>query len=92
MKRNLETWADCPAEVRRTLERLHAAVPHLVARLRPDAPLDSCGFDSLEVVELLCAVESACGVRLATEDADAGTTGGELLARIAARTPVPAAS
>ena len=86
-----DPWTTSPAEVRHVVERLRAAVPHLVARLRPDGPLSACAFDSLEVVELLCAFEAACGVRLATGEAEAGTTGTELLARVASRSrPFPA--
>jgi acyl carrier protein len=92
MNPNLDLWNDSPAEVRQTVERLRAVVPHLVNRLRPGTPLDSCGFDSLEVVELLCAIETACGVRLAIDEADGRTTGAELLARIAARAPTPVAA
>lgn len=83
-------WAAAPAEVQECVQRLRELVPHLIARLRPSVPLDASGFDSLEVVEFLCAVESACGVRLAIEDADPRTTAAELLALIARRSPQPA--
>lgn len=86
MKPPTDPWSAAPAEVQSCVHRLRKLVPHLVARVHPTTPLETCGFDSLELVELLCAIESATGVRLAVEDADGRTTGAELFTRIAERT------
>lgn len=80
-----DPWAAAPPEVQACRQRLRSLVPHLVARVRPHAALATCGFDSLELVELLCAVEAACGVRLAVDEADERTTGLELFTLIARR-------
>lgn len=89
MNPTADPWTAAPAEVQESVQRLRELVPHLVARLRPAAPLSASGFDSLEVVEFLCAVETACGVRLAIDDADPRTPAAELLALIARRSPQP---
>src|SRR5688572_8302407 len=48
--------------------RLRRTMPHLSATLRPDATFAECGGDSLDLVELCCAIDSDYGIRLSIED------------------------
>src|SRR5687767_7379547 len=48
--------------------RIRRTMPHLCASLRPDATFAECGGDSLDLVELCCAVDSDYGIRLTVED------------------------
>ncbi|CAM3108594.1 acyl carrier protein [Rariglobus hedericola] len=54
--------------------RLARVCPTLAPRLSPDVPLIACGLDSLEFVELLCAIESEFQVRLSVDDLTPETT------------------
>jgi len=47
---------------------LRRTMPHLSATLRPDATFAECGGDSLDLVELCCAIDSDYGVRLTIDD------------------------
>jgi acyl carrier protein len=57
----------------------------LAARLEPGRPLRACGLDSLEFVDLLCAIEAEFRVRLNNEDLKPETTVDDLVALIATR-------
>ena len=67
------------------LSRLRIVCPTLAARLEPALPLRACGLDSLEFVDLLCAIEAEFRVRLTIADLPPDMTVGELLTLIAAR-------
>ncbi len=67
------------------LARLHRVCPALATRLDPDRPLRACGLDSLEFVDLLCAVEAEFSVRLGTDELRPETTLRDLAALIATR-------
>lgn len=67
------------------LSRLHSVCPTLAARLEPGRPLRACGLDSLEFVDLLCAIEAEFRVRLNNEDLKPETTVDDLVALIATR-------
>lgn len=67
------------------LARLRVVCPTLATRLDPSLPLRSCGFDSLEFVDLLCAVEAEFRVRLCITDITPELTVADLLTLIAAR-------
>jgi acyl carrier protein len=46
------------------LHRLRLCLPRLAAQLREDIPLNELGLDSMDTVELLCAIHEEFGVRL----------------------------
>ena len=48
--------------------RLRRTMPHLSATLRSDVTFAECGGDSLDLVELCCAIDSDYGIRLSIED------------------------
>jgi acyl carrier protein len=50
--------------------------------LKPDQSLMSLTMDSIDLVELLCAIESEFGVRLSDDDLESSVTVGQLAARI----------
>jgi acyl carrier protein len=65
------------------LERLARRMPqwrHLSLRL--DQSLMSLAMDSIDLVELLCAIESEFGVRLSDDDLESAVTVGQLIERI----------
>ena len=67
-------------------------MPVIVAPLRPDAPFTASGGDSIDFVELLCAIEADYGVRLTIDEIAPLQTVGELFAlvdRRATRRPAP---
>lgn len=67
------------------LTRLRVVCPALAARLSPERTLARCGLDSIELVELLCAVEAEFGVRLQLDEISADTLLETVLATIANR-------
>jgi len=83
-------WSTLPSDAQDCFARLGRLVPQLTARLRPDTTFATAGLDSLEVVELLCAIESDRGVRLSLDDLTPSTTVGDLIVLVAARAPVSA--
>ncbi len=78
-------WAGEPAGSRAIHARLLQVMPGLAGQLRPNATLMECGGDSIDLVELLCAIESDYGVRLTVDEVGALKTVGELMALINAR-------
>lgn len=67
------------------LSRLRIVCPTLAARLDPELPLRACGLDSLEFVDLLCAIEAEFRVRLTIAELTPDLTVRDLLALVAAR-------
>lgn len=67
------------------LARLRVVCPTLATRLEPDRNLRACGLDSLEFVDLLCAIEAEFRVRLTIADLAPDLTVAELLALVADR-------
>ena len=67
------------------LARLRVVCPALAARLEPGRALSACGFDSLEFVDLLCAIEAEFRVRLSVADLGPEFTVADLLALIVVR-------
>ena len=57
-------------------------MPHLSATLRPDATFAECGGDSLDLVELCCAVDCDYGIRLSIDDLASVRTMFDLLSLI----------
>ena len=67
-------------------------MPQIASVLRPDAPFGASGGDSIDLVELLCALDADYGVRLSTDDFASLRTVGELLTlvdRRATKRPSP---
>ncbi len=58
-----------PAEV---LPRLRRRLPRLAPHLNPDAPISELGLDSMDTVELLCAIHEEFGVRLGEDEFQRG--------------------
>jgi acyl carrier protein len=73
-------WQTKPDEV---LSALRRAMPHLEAALRPEIPMSQIALDSLDLVELLCVIESTFGTRIGQEDFDRAATVGDLAAIVA---------
>jgi acyl carrier protein len=73
------------AAVHAIYARLRRTMPHLSATLRPDATFAECGGDSLDLVELCCAVDSDYGIRLSLDDLGAVRTMFDLVSLIARR-------
>jgi acyl carrier protein len=46
------------------LHRLRMCLPRLASQLREDIPLNELGLDSMDTVELLCAIHEEFGIRL----------------------------
>ena len=67
------------------LDRLAQLMPHLKHRFEPDQLFRDGGFDSLDLVELLCVIESEFAVSLDDKDLAASTVG-ELAELISERT------
>ncbi len=67
------------------LEKLAIPLPHLRSRLRPEHPLNQLGLDSIDLVELLCVVESEFRVSITEHDLASVATVGGLARLIAAR-------
>ena len=66
-------------------------MPHLCATLQPDATFAECGGDSLDLVELCCAIDSDYGIRLSVDDLSSVRSMVDLLSLIdqrAVRRPV----
>jgi acyl carrier protein len=57
------------------LDRLGRRLPHLRHHFTPDQPLHDRSFDSLDLVELLCVIESEFKVSLTEQDLAADTIG-----------------
>lgn len=87
-------WQDQPPPVQAIHARLAQVMPFVVAPLRPDAPFSASGGDSIDFVELLCAIDADYGVRLTVDELSPLQTVGELLAlvdrRATKRPPAPA--
>ena len=60
------------------LDRLSLRLPHLRHALRPVRRVDELDLDSIDLVELLCAIESEFNVRLRDGDLDNAQTVGKL--------------
>src|SRR5687767_12223413 len=68
-----------PPSVQAIYTRLGHVVPELATTFRLDAPFVASGGDSIDLVELLCAIDTDYGVRLTTDDIVSLRTLGELL-------------
>jgi acyl carrier protein len=74
---------DAPDDV---LHRLSRRMPHLAHTIsQPDQTLANLGLDSIDLVELLCAIESEFDVRLNDEDLQGDVTIARLVAVIDTR-------
>ena len=60
------------------LQRLSRQLPHLRTMLEPDRSLSGMQLDSIDLVELLCAVDGEFGVRLSDDDFFNSATVGDL--------------
>jgi acyl carrier protein len=67
-----------PGCERNVLEDLSRALPHLKHLLTREQPLPAVGLDSIDLVELLCVIESEFKVRMSEEDLSSAKTVGEL--------------
>lgn len=56
------------------LHRLRLSLPRLAPLLREDVPLHELALDSMDHVELLCAIHEEFGVRLTQGDLSPGTS------------------
>ena len=82
-------WRVSPAEVDEVLQRLGRRLPHVLARVQRDSRLDELPLDSLDVVELLCAIDFEFGVRLTQEEFGRARTVADLAKVIAKRSSRP---
>lgn len=60
------------------LETLRGLLPELLAGVDLETPLAQLPMDSLDLIELLCIVQSEFGVRLTSEEFETVATLGEL--------------
>ena len=67
------------------LDRLRGRLPYLAGVLQPATRLNQLGLDSLDLVELVMAVDELFGVRLTVEDFKQERTVGELAELLATR-------
>jgi len=72
-------WQGEPPSVQAIHARLAYLLPAIVAPLRPDATFTAGGGDSIDFVELLCAIDADYGVRLSVDELAPLQTVGELL-------------
>ena len=63
--------------------RLKQCLPRFAASIEPEQALSELGFDSFDLVELLCLVEEEFRVRLEDEDFHRSKTVGDLVGLIA---------
>lgn len=61
-------WQHVPCSVQDIRARLLHVMPLVAAPLRPDQSFAASGGDSIDFVELLCAIESDYGVRLTVDE------------------------
>ena len=73
------------AEVDHVLDRLGRRLPHVLGRVNRDTPIDQLLLDSLDLVELLCAIEQEFGVTLSPEMFGRAKTAADLATVIARR-------
>jgi acyl carrier protein len=74
-----------PPPTAEVLRRLCRRLPDLMARAEPETRVDDLGMDSLDAVELLCAVEDEFSVQLSEEELSDARRVGDFAERIAAR-------
>lgn len=82
-----ENTPKATASIESVHARLLALCPTLATRLTPEAALRASGLDSLEFVELLCAIEAGFQIRLTTDDLTPETTVNQVCALILTRLP-----
>ncbi len=68
------------------LDRLRSCLPQCLHGVGPDTPLSSLGLDSLDLVELLCALEAEFHVSITLEEFESVTTAGDLAALVHRKT------
>lgn len=68
------------------LNRLRLSLPRLAPLLHDDVPMRELALDSMDFVELLCAVHEEFGIRLKEEDLNLRETLTTLAGRICAQT------
>jgi acyl carrier protein len=73
------TWQSQPRAVQAIRSRLLHVMPLVAAPLRPDQSFAASGGDSIDFVELLCAIETDYGVRLTVDEIAPMQTVAELL-------------
>jgi acyl carrier protein len=73
------SWRDQPPSVQAIYARRAQIMPVIVGPLQPDQPFTSSGGDSIDFVELLCAIDADYGVRLVVGELAPLQTVGELL-------------
>ena len=81
----MTTTLSAPAAIRRLRERL----PRLAPLLAGDPVIGSLGLDSLDTVELLCAIHEEFGIRLAEHEFQPDQRLSDLAQTIATKTPKP---
>lgn len=64
------------------IHRLRLCLPRLAPLLREDMPISELGLDSMDFVELLCAIHEEFGVRLNEVDLTASSNLTTLAGRI----------
>jgi acyl carrier protein len=67
------------------LRLLSRRLPHLAHLMKAEQPLRTLQLDSIDLVELLCAVESEFDVRLSDTDLESAGTVGKLAELIESR-------
>lgn len=72
-----------PLDAGEVLGRLRRRLPSMLAHVEAGASFTDLAMDSLDVVELLCAVEDEFGVQLRDEELSTGCVG-DIAERIAA--------
>ena len=73
-----------PLDAGEVLRRLRRRLPDMLARAEVETSFADLGLDSIDFVELLCAVEDEFGVQLSEEELSAACAG-DTAERIAAK-------
>ena len=75
-------WLATPAPVQAIHARLCQVMPQLGPQLQPGKDFRAAGGDSIDFVELLCAIEADYGVRFTEDEIAATATIGQMLAQV----------
>jgi len=79
---NATTFRQPTSATAEVLERLRSCLPQRRHQIRPETSVSSLGLDSLDLVELLCALDGEFNLSITLEQFESLKTVGELAALI----------
>jgi len=79
---NATTFRQPTSATAEVLERLRSCLPQRLHGIMPETPLSSLGLDSLDLVELLCALDGEFNLSITLEEFESIKTVGELAALV----------